>query len=284
MRVREPAFAGQFYDADPGELRERIEWCFKHQIGPGRVPEVSRVRKPSSIGYVVPHAGYVYSGPVAAHTYYWIAGEGRPETFILIGPNHTGLGASVAVWPDGAWRTPLGSIGIDEELASEILKSSRFARPDTSAHEQEHSLEVQLPFLQYLFREGFRIVPIAMLYQTPETAKDLSSSIVKAIKALGRDAVLIASSDMTHYEPHELAIRKDELALKRIVDLDPEGLYSTVIEREISMCGVGPVMTLIYVAKELGYGRAEVLKHATSGDVTGEKAWVVGYASLRIHK
>jgi len=284
VRVREPVFAGQFYDSDPQELKERIEWCFRHPFGPGGMPEPSKERRPESLGFMVPHAGYVYSGPVAAHSYYIIAKEGMPETFILIGPNHTGLGASVAVWPDGQWRTPLGSVRVDEELAEGILKASRFAKADTAAHEQEHSLEVQLPFLQYMFGEDFRIVPIAMLYQTPETAKDLGNAIVKAIRELGRDTVIIASSDMTHYEPHELAVKKDELALEKITSLDPEGLYSTVIDKDISMCGVGPVMTLIYVAKELGYGKAEVLKHATSGDITGEKAWVVGYAAVRIYR
>ena len=284
MTIRKPVFAGQFYDADPQKLKERIKWCFNHPIGPGSVPTPSENRRPESLGFTVPHAGYIYSGPVAAHSYYQIAVEGRPETFILIGPNHTGLGASVAVWAEGSWKTPLGSVGVDEELTAEILKESRFAKADTSAHEQEHSLEVQLPFLQYIFKEGFRIVPIAMLYQTPETSKDLSNAIVKAIKSLGRDAVLIASSDMTHYEPQELAVKKDELALNRILSLDPEGLYSIVISKDISMCGVAPVMTLIYTAKELGYSKAEVLKHATSGDVTGEKAWVVGYASVRVYK
>jgi AmmeMemoRadiSam system protein B len=281
MVNRKAVFAGQFYEADPEKLKDRIEWCFKHPLGPGSIPTPSSVRSKTSVGFISPHAGYVYSGPIAAHTYYYLAKEGRPDTFIILGPNHTGMGAAVAIWPDGVWETPLGRIEIDKELASEISENSNFAKLDTVAHSEEHSIEVQLPFLQYIFN-GFKIVPISMLYQSPETAKDLADAILKAVEDLQRDIIIIASTDMSHYEPHELAVKKDREALEKIVALDPEGLYSTVIERNITMCGVGPVMTLLYVARRLGSSKGEILKYATSGDVTGEMSWVVGYASVRI--
>ncbi len=281
MVNRKAVFAGQFYEADPEKLRKRIEWCFKHPLGPGSIPTASINRSKSSIGFISPHAGYIYSGPIAAHAYYYMAKEGKPDTFIILGPNHTGMGAAVAIWPDGVWETPLGGIEIDKELASEIFKNSNFAELDTLAHSEEHSIEVQLPFLQYIF-EDFRIVPISMLYQSPETAKDLAEAILKAVETLQRDIVIIASTDMSHYEPQELAVKKDREALEKITALDPEGLYSTVIEKNITMCGVGPVMTLLYIARHLKASRGEILKYATSGDVTGEVSWVVGYASVRI--
>ncbi|MCD6323502.1 MAG: AmmeMemoRadiSam system protein B [Desulfurococcales archaeon] len=282
--VNRPAvFAGQFYESDPEELRSRIEWCFKHELGPGRLPEPARVRNKEAVGYIVPHAGYIYSGPVAAYAYLSISLEGLPHTFILIGPNHTGVGPAISVFPEGFWETPLGDVEIDSDLVAEIVKHSKFVKLDTSAHEREHSLEVQLPFLQYIFGSTFKIVPITMLYQTPETAKDLASAIRRAVEELGRDATVISTTDLTHYEPHELALRKDEEVLKKVEAVDPEGLYSVVIEKDISMCGVGPVMTILYLSIQIGRRRSKLLKHATSGDVTGERSWVVGYASLAVY-
>ncbi len=280
MVTRPPVVAGQFYEADPDRLRSRIEWCFTHKLGPGKLPKPSGTRRPESKGFIAPHAGYMFSGPIAAHTYLKIAEEGKPDTFIILGPNHTGTGAPIAVYPDGEWLTPLGKAIVDAELAAEILRRSRVAAPDRSAHESEHSIEVQLPFLQYIFGE-VSIVPIAMLYQTPQIAKDLASAMVEAVRELGRDVVVIASTDMSHYEPHELAVRKDRIVLDRIEALDPEGLYDAVLTRGISMCGPGPAMVMLYFSKSLGATKGEVLKYATSGDVTGEKAWVVGYAAAR---
>ncbi len=280
MVTRPPVVAGQFYEANPAQLKSRIEWCFTHRLGPGKLPKPSESRKPESKGFIAPHAGYVFSGPVAAHTYFKIAEEGKPDTFVILGPNHTGVGAPVAVYPNGEWVTPLGKAVIDAELAAEILRRSKVAAPDRSAHESEHSIEVQLPFLQYIFEE-VTFIPIAMLYQTPQIAKDLANAIVEAAKELSKDVVVIASTDMSHYEPHELAVRKDRIVLDRIEALDPEGLYDAVLTRDISMCGPGPAMVMLYFSKALGATRGEVLKYATSGDVTGEKAWVVGYAAAR---
>jgi len=283
VRRRGPAVAGQFYEADPELLRKRIEWAFLHELGPGQIPKVSGSRIRESIGYVVPHAGYVYSGPVAAHAYLNIASEGMPETVIILAPNHTGYGSAVAVYPEGVWITPLGEIKVDEELAEEVVNNSVFAKLDAGAHEYEHSIEVQLPFLQYLFGDGIRIVPISMMYQTPEAAKDMADAISAALESVKRDVIVIASSDMTHYEPHELAVKKDKLALEAILELNAEKLYRVIMNNDISMCGYGPVMTLINYARHVGAKGAELLKYATSGDVSGEKSWVVGYAAVRVY-
>ena len=280
MSARLPTVAGMFYEADPDALRKRIEWAFTHPFGPGEVPKPSTARRRESHAFMAPHAGYIYSGPVAAHTYYRIALEGRADTYVILGPNHTGYGEPVAVYPEGKWLTPLGEVLIDEELAGELVSRSKYARPDKSAHEQEHSIEVQLPFLQFIFGK-VRIVPIALLYQTPSIARDLARSILEAAESLGRDVVVIASSDMTHYEPNESAHAKDRKALEKIVSLDVDGLFETINRLRISMCGPGPVMTAMEFTKLMGGSKGEVLKYATSGDITGDTYAVVGYASVR---
>ncbi len=281
MRIRYPVVAGYFYERDPESLRKQIEKSFLHFLGPGSLPRVSKIRNRLSIGFVSPHAGYMYSGPIAAHTYYALAGEGKPDTVIIAGPNHTGLGVGVSVMVEGVWKTPLGDAPIDSELAKAIVKISGYAAPDELAHLEEHSVEVQIPFLQYIFGD-VRIVPIVLMLQTPNIAKDLAEAIYKASEKLGRDIVFIASTDFSHYVPHETAYKKDHMAIEKILNIDPEGLYNTIEKYDISMCGPGPVMTLLYLAKKCGITRAELLKYATSGDVTGDKGLVVGYASIRV--
>ncbi len=281
-RVREPAVAGLFYEADPAELRKRIEWSFTHAVGPGKVPEPSPERRKGSHGYIAPHAGYVYSGPVAAHTYYEIALEGMAETYVIIGPNHTGLGSLVSVYPGGLWKTPLGTVSVDEEFVKELVAVSQYADLDVQAHLYEHSVEVQIPFLQFLFGNRFQIVPIVVYYQTPELMKDLAASIERAVKATGRDVTIIASTDFSHYVPYEEAYRLDKLAIDAILSLDPEKLYHVIREHDISMCGPGGVMALLYYARSLGSKGAVLLKYATSGDTSGDKASVVGYASIKV--
>ncbi len=285
MSVRRAVVAGQFYEGSPDRLVKQIEQCFLHRLGPGALPKAEPSPERTSLGFVVPHAGYMYSGPVAAHAYYSLSLERRPATVVLLGPNHTGMGPSVSVYPEGFWETPLGRVPVDSELAKLVASNSRFARLDTAAHEYEHSLEVQIPFLQYVLKDGFSIVPVAILNQTPRVAEDLAKAILSAVRASGRDPsdfVVIATTDLTHYEPHDVAFRKDQLVIERIVRLDPEGLFKVVVEKDISMCGPGSSMTLIYMAKELNAKGAQLLKYATSGDVTGERDWVVGYASIRV--
>lgn len=279
---RFPAVAGYFYESDPKALVSRIEWCFKHKLGPGSLPRISSARIRRSLGYIVPHAGYIYSGPIAAHSYSKLAEEGKPEVFIIIGPNHTGMGSAVAIMDRGIWETPLGEAEIDSKFAREIMRNSSYIDSDPSAHMYEHSIEVQLPFLHYLFGSKISFIPIILMLQTPEIAKDIADAIIKASEKLGRDYVFIASTDWTHYEPHEVAIKKDSSALRMVSNVDPEGLYRTIKEMNISTCGYGAVMALLYIARSLGVKKADILKYATSGDITGDKAAVVGYAAVRI--
>lgn len=281
MSLRKPVVAGYFYEGRKESLIKQIEWAFTHEHGPGFIPRVSEVRSIESIGFVVPHAGYIYSGPVAAHSYAKLASEGKPDVFVLLGPNHTGVGEIVSVWDEGAWETPLGRAAIDTDLAREIISNSQYAKPDKLAHYEEHSIEVQIPFLQYLFKD-VTIVPIAIMYQVPEISEDLATSIFKASSKLRRDLVVIASTDLTHYEPHSRAAEKDRAVIDRIKSLDPRGLFEVVLRKNISMCGVAPVMTLLYYAKLRGSSGVEVLKYATSGDISGDKSSVVGYSAIRI--
>ncbi|MGC8974850.1 MAG: AmmeMemoRadiSam system protein B [Thermoprotei archaeon] len=283
MSIRRPAVAGYFYESGKESLIRQIEWAFTHVHGPGFIPRVSEVRNMESIGFVVPHAGYIYSGPVAAHSYAKLASEGRPDVFVLLGPNHTGVGEAVSVWDEGAWETPLGRAIIDADLAREIISNSQYAKPDKLAHYEEHSIEVQIPFLQYLFKD-VTIVPITIMYQVPEISEDLATSIFKASSKLGRDLVVIASTDLTHYEPHSRATEKDRAVIDKIKSLDPRGLFEVVLRKNVSMCGVAPVMTLLYYAKLSGSSGVEVLKYATSGDISGDKSSVVGYSAIRILK
>ncbi len=284
--VRSPAVAGYFYPIDRDELIKLIEDTFKHPIGPGSIPKVSKQRRWESVGFIAPHAGYIYSGPVAAHTYYKLAEEGAPETFVIIGPNHTGYGSLVSVYPSGKWATPLGEVEVDSDLARSIVSNSEYAELDIYAHTEEHSIEVQLPYLQYLFGNKFKIVPIVLALQTPEVARDLAKSIYDAVAHYNRDVVVIASTDFTHYEPHDIAREKDLKAIEKIIALDAEGFYNTLKELSVTACGPGGVMTLIELTKMIhrDKARAELLKYATSGDTSGNKSAVVGYASIRFYK
>jgi len=281
---RYPAVAGYFYESKPENLREEIKSLFLHKLGPGRLPEVSKIRKAESIGFIVPHAGYAYNGPTAAHAYYKLASEGLPQSIILVGPNHTGLGTAVSIMDKGIWITPLGDIEIDEELAKAIIKNSEYIDVNYEAHTHEHSLEVQLPFLQFIFGNKFKIVPIIVLNQSPEISRDIANAIFKALNEIKRDFIFLASTDMSHYVPQEVAKKKDMLAIKHIINLDPEGLYRTVVHENITMCGYGSVMALLYLSQKLSAKKVELLSYTTSGDITGDYSAVVGYASLRIVK
>lgn len=281
-KARKPVVAGYFYPSRRQELIDSIEWSFKHRLGPGGIPRVYPSRIKGVIGYVVPHAGYMYSGPIAAHAYYDMASYGKPETVLIIGTNHTGLGSPISIYPGGVWETPLGVLQVDEELGKVIAEKSDLADLDVYAHLEEHSVEVQLPFIQYLFGDTVKILPLVMGIHTPEAARELSRSIVAGITELKRDVLIIASSDFNHYEPHDVTIKKDMEAIERIINLDTEGFYQVVLRNNISICGPGGVMTLIEVAKNLG-GKSQLLKHATSGDVSGDKSAVVGYASIKFH-
>ncbi len=278
--VRRPAHAGTFYPASRDELVKAIEESFLHPLGPGRLPVEREVRERDAIGYVVPHAGYMYSGPVAAHAYYDLAAQKKPEAVVIVGPNHNGIGHIAAVYRGDGWETPLGVVPVDVEIGEYIVANTKFFAFDNEAHMYEHSLEVQVPFLQYIYGE-VPIVPIAIYHQSIDVARDLAAALAKLIAEEGRDIVVLASTDFNHYEPHEVTVRKDEMAISKILELDDEGLYRVLEEYNITMCGPVAAATLISLAKTLGAPRPVLLKHATSGDVTGERDFVVGYASIK---
>jgi len=265
--VRRPVVAGQFYPAQASRLSEMIS---------GMVDATAE--KEEVIGLVSPHAGYPYSGPVAAAV---ISRVKFKDTFVILGPNHTGMGKTLSIMTGGSWETPLGSIDIDAELAGQILATSKYLEDDDKAHQYEHSIEVQIPFLQY-FKKDFRIVPITFSYHSPAAYKEVGREIAQAVKGLERDVVIIASSDMTHYEPQESAEQKDSKAIEAILDLNENELLRRVDEFGISMCGYAPTVALITAAKELGATRAELVRYQTSGDTTGDYSAVVGYAGIII--
>ncbi len=279
MRVRRPCVAGAFYPADPDNLRRAIEDCFKHRLGPGRLPEPKSVER-SIISVVCPHAGYMYSGPVAAHSYYHLAVETKPRSVVVIGPNHTGLGSPVAMMSRGAWETPLGEVEIDEGLADAIFKASDLIDIDEWAHVREHSIEVQLPFLQYIFGSDVRFVPLCMRFQDLDSSMEVGRAVAEAVR--GTDTVVVASTDLTHQEPQDSANRKDRMVIDSILSMDEAALQKRVRANRISMCGYGPVSAVIIASKMLDAARAELLAYHTSGDVTGEYSAVVGYAAAKI--
>ncbi len=279
MSVRRPYVAGSFYPRDPKRLRDDLESCFKHKLGPGHLPtKASNTRTITAL--VCPHAGYMYSGPVAAHSYLALSKEKEPGTVVILCPNHTGLGSAVSMINEGAWETPLGRMRIDEDLANAIFQQSDVIDIDETAHMYEHSIEVQLPFLQYLYGDSVKLVPICMGFQDLETSRAVGSAIKEAMK--GRNAVVIASTDMTHQEPQESAARKDRLVLDALEAMDEARVQETVARNHMTMCGYGPVSAAIVASRELGANRAEVLSYHTSGDITGDLGAVVGYASARI--
>jgi len=258
-----------------------VESCFLHELGPGRLPRVNPSGRRRIFGLVCPHAGYMYSGPVAAHSYLALAEDGVPATAIILGPNHTGVGSGVSLMTEGAWETPLGRVEIDSELAAKIQKASAIIDTDEEAHRHEHSLEVQLPFLQYLYQNSVKIVPICLMMQDLATAAEVGDAIAKAATP---STVIVASTDMTHYEPHAAAQTKDRKAIDAILALDDARLQETVESKGITMCGHGPVASTIVASKILGAKSARFLGYSTSGDITGDQGAVVGYLAASFHK
>lgn len=281
--IRLPAVAGAFYPADPNRLREAIRACFQEpSFGPGSLPEVNEGGPRRIFGLVCPHAGYPYSGYAAAKAYHALAVDGRPETAVLIGPNHHGYGEPLAAYAHGAWATPLGTVQVDEELARELIDASEYLDEDELAHEAEHSLEVQLPFLQTLYGSHLKIVPIVTAVLDRQAAVELGQALATTLA--GRNAVVIASTDLSHYVSQEIAAARDQAALEAILALDPDQLFRSVYDLGITMCGVVPVASLLAAAAATGGLHARFLGYNTSGDVTGDKRRVVGYASLAISK
>ena len=284
MRVRKPAVAGYFYEAERSKLINQIEWSIKHQLGPGTLVKGGRDEFRGAPIVVVPHAGYMYSGPIAAVSFAEIYRFHSPRTFIIVGPNHYGLGAPVAIYPDGAWETPLGLVEIDVDVVNELRRRVRYLEADVYAFEREHSLEVQVPFIQYIFGGDVKIVPIALIRQTLDVARDLGRAIAGIMRERGPgDIVLLASSDWNHYEPHEITTEKDMRAIEPVLRLDEEGFFNALERYDVSACGPGAVATAIVAAKELGVKEARLLRHATSGDTGGFLLETVGYASIAFY-
>jgi AmmeMemoRadiSam system protein B len=282
LKVRRPCQAGAFYAGTAESLKTQIEECFTHKLGPGKIPKVAEKGLRNLLGFVSPHAGYMYSGPVAAHGYHALALDGKPDVIVILGPNHTGQGSGISIMNKGVWRTPLGDVQVDTETADKIIHESSLVDLDDSAHMFEHSIEVQLPFLQYLHGDAFKFVPICFLMQDLESSREVGQVTANALN--GKNAVIIASSDMTHYEPQKNAEKKDRLALEAAEKMDETQFYSTVESHGITACGYGPIIALITAAKALGAKNAKLLKYATSGDVTGDFSTVVGYASVAFFK
>ena len=265
--IRQPAVAGQFYPDSPDELRATIAGLVSQEAV-----------KEEVIGLVSPHAGYIYSGAVAGAVISRIMFK---DTFVIMGPNHTGMGRPFSIMTQGKWQTPLGEVAIDSELARQILAESSYLEEDSAAHEYEHSIEVQLPFLQY-FRPDVKLVPIVLSHATSDAYKEIGRGMARSIRELNREVVIMASSDMTHFEPQESAEKKDKQAISAILDLDEDELLKRVGRLNISMCGYAPVVSLISAAKELGAKTAELIRYQTSGDTSGDYSRVVGYAGIII--
>lgn len=262
---RSPSVAGQFYYGTASKLTHQVEQYIDKYA-----------KKEKVIGMVSPHAGLVYSGPVAGAVYSTID---FPETFVLIGPNHTGLGAQISLMESGEWEIPTGVFQIDEKISYRIAMDVPIVTKDARAHMFEHSLEVQLPFIAY-FSKKIKIVPIVILSASINECRMLGEGIAKAVKGTGYPVVVVASSDMSHYIPDDVARQKDRKAIDKILSLDPEGLYEIVLKEKISMCGYIPTTTMIFAAKALGAQSARLVKYSTSAEVSGDYDHVVGYAGI----
>jgi AmmeMemoRadiSam system protein B len=275
---RAPAVAGIFYPSSAHELNQVIESSFKEQrFGPGHLPETKEFNRRRIYGIVSPHAGYVYSGAVAANGYYETSSMNF-DRVVMLGPNHYGIGTGLATVRSGLWETPLGQVEIDSELASKIAENSGILDFDDLAHSRDHCLEVQLPFLQYIKKNQFKIVPIIMIMQDRVTASEIGESIACSTRNL--NTLLIASSDFTHYEPNDEAHRKDKELINAILSLDISVFYTTFERLNVSACGYGAIASIMTAAKALGATKGELLRYATSGDIMGDTNNVVGYASI----
>jgi AmmeMemoRadiSam system protein B len=263
--VRHPAVAGRFYPRSRETLLAEIESYLASSEA--TVP---------ALGCVAPHAGYVYSGHVAGAVY---ARLDIPPRCILMCPNHTGVGHPLSIMSEGAWETPLGPVSIDSALAETLREHFSLLSEDSAAHRSEHAAEVQLPFLQAR-RPHFHFVPIAIGTSEFEALEGLGEAIASVVEAQDERVLIIASSDMNHYESDKVTRVKDHKAIERILALDPRGLYDVVMNENISMCGYGPTVAMLTAARRLGATRAELVKYATSGDVSGDRSMVVGYAGV----
>lgn len=267
MITREPAVAGQFYPGTKLSLEKMLSSLID-----------KKEKKMKAFGAVSPHAGYIYSGIVAGKVFSRLMPK---ELFIIIGPNHTGVGETFSVFREGLWKTPLGSVEVDKEFADYILDNSKLFKSDEAAHTYEHSIEVQLPFLQYVM-SNFKILPLCIASLDIDELKGAAKDLTQAIKELKRDVTIIASSDMTHYEPQKIARTKDMQAISAILNMNEDELFEKVNNMNISMCGVAPTIITLNATKAIGAKEAELADYKTSGDTTGDYSSVVGYGGVII--
>ncbi len=267
--IRLPTVAGQFYSSSEKTLKKQISEFAKENVA-----------KQNVIACILPHAGYLYSGRVAVET---VSNIQIKDNVVILGPNHTGYGKKLSIMCRGSWQTPLGNVKINGYLAKEIMRASENLEEDNLAHLYEHSIEVELPILQY-FKPDFSIVPIAILLDEISVLKKLGIDIATAIQKadLSNSVMIIASSDMTHYEPEKIAFEKDSAAIKAILELDEDKLMKKIKGLNITMCGYAPAIAMITAAKRLGAKNAKLIKYQTSGEVSGDKSSVVGYAGIII--
>ena len=269
--VRHPAVAGRFYPAKSATLSHQLDHYLAADAG---VPEKTE----AALGCMVPHAGYIYSGPVAGSVFQRLPAR---ATYIILCPNHTGRGVPLAIMSKGEWLTPLGAAPIDTALAVSLQHSCHLLMEDAKAHEDEHAIEVQLPFLQRQVG-AFTFVPIAIGVSRFAALEALGHGMAEALKTSAGPVLIVASSDMNHYEPDDVTRVKDRKAIDRILALDPAGLYQVVHQEDISMCGYGPAVAMLTAVKDLGARRAELVRYATSADASGDRSAVVGYAGMVI--
>lgn len=281
--MREPSLAGMWYPGDPGGLERELESSFRHRLGPGELP--ARPLQPATaprktIGLVSPHAGMMYSGAAAAHGYLRLAQEGLPGVVVVIGPNHGRLHAQNAIQASGAWDTPIGTAAIHEQAAAKILETCDFLVDSASAHEGENSIELQVPFLRYVFGEELRWVPIMMADQSYPTSERLGEGLAGALEGL--DAVIVASSDFTHEMAGGDARRDDPKVIDPLLQLDARGMDEARRRHHVTMCGYGPIIAMLTAAKQWQARAAELLCYCTSADVVGPHGGAVGYASIAV--
>jgi len=267
--IRSPAVAGQFYPGSEAALLKTLNTL---------VPDIQPEKRKQALAVISPHAGYIYSGGVAGET---IGSVKVPENVVILGPNHTGYGAPVSLMVQGSWDMPMGEVPINVELATQIAENTPQIEIDDVAHRFEHSLEVQVPFLQYM-QKNLTIAPIVVSHVSYATCVAAGQGLAAAIKSYNKPVLIVASTDMTHYESRQSASAKDALALECIKALDPEGLYNTVVGKRISMCGIMPTTVTLVAALALGAQEAELIRYTDSGERSGDTSHVVGYAGLVI--
>ncbi len=276
------AVAGHFYPKHKERLRDLIKNSFLSEYGPKKMPgEVKKIQGKTPF-LVVPHAGYIYSGPIAAMSYLELSKYDEPDTIIVIGPNHRGYGPIIAVPKNVTqWETPFGDVSINHEITDQLVADNHIIEKNDESHEKEHSVEVQLPFLQYILKNNFDFVPIVITRQNYEHAKSLGETLAKVLK--DKNAIVIASSDFTHYEPHEQAKQKDEKVLQAIEQMSGKKMYEIKDQLKVTMCGYGPILATMIAAEKSGRNQVKILGYSTSGEVSGNKSQVVGYASISFY-